>query len=112
AVLADELMDRPYVGRFHYARHDRGVTPFDKGTLVRSLVSTAPATLGGVTVDHISDQDGVKYIFADNSWLLIRPSGTEPVLRVYAEAGSEAQVHALLEEGGALAERQLGALVG
>jgi alpha-D-glucose phosphate-specific phosphoglucomutase len=111
AVLADALMDRPYIGHYYYARNDRKVIPFEKATLVRGLVSTAPSTLVGSAIDHISDRDGVKYILKDNSWLLIRPSGTEPVLRVYAEAHSQAQVEALLEEGGALAERQLAALV-
>jgi phosphomannomutase len=49
-------------------------------------------------------RDGVKYVQADNSWLLIRPSGTEPVLRVYAEAHSPETVQALLAEGRALAD--------
>ena len=110
AVLADALMDRPYIGRFYYARHDRQVTPFDKATLVNGLLSTAPSALCGSPIARISDQDGVKYILEDNSWLLIRPSGTEPVLRIYAEAHSDAMVNALLEEGGALAARQLAAL--
>ena len=43
--------------------------------------------------------DGVKYLMADESWLLIRPSGTEPVLRVYAEGRSLEMVKALLEFG-------------
>ena len=59
---------------------------------------------------EISDRDGVKYILTDNSWLLIRPSGTEPVLRIYAEARTDAQVKALLKEGAALAEIQIAML--
>jgi len=47
--------------------------------------------------------DGVKYLLADESWLLIRPSGTEPVLRVYAEARSPEGVERLLEFGETLA---------
>jgi phosphomannomutase len=46
----------------------------------------------------------------DNSWLLIRPSGTEPVLRIYAEAASEGQVEELLKAGVGLAEAQIAAL--
>jgi alpha-D-glucose phosphate-specific phosphoglucomutase len=110
-ALVDELMARPYVGTFCYARHDRGVTPFDKGTLVRGLLAAPPQILAGQTVAQISDRDGIKYILEDGSWLLIRPSGTEPVLRIYAEARSEAAVQALLEEGGILAEAQLAVLV-
>jgi phosphomannomutase len=48
---------------------------------------------------EVSTQDGVKYILADDSWLLIRPSGTEPVLRVYAEGRSGDMVKALLGYG-------------
>jgi alpha-D-glucose phosphate-specific phosphoglucomutase len=103
----DELMARSYVGPFWYARHDRAVTPFDKATLVRGLLAEAPQELAGQPVAQISDRDGVKYILDDGSWLLIRPSGTEPVLRIYAEARSESAVQALLEAGGALAETQL-----
>jgi phosphomannomutase len=47
--------------------------------------------------------DGVKYMLADDSWLLIRPSGTEPVLRVYAESPDPAMVSALLAYGQAVA---------
>ena len=43
--------------------------------------------------------DGVKYRLADQSWLLIRPSGTEPVLRVYAEAPEEGMVEELIDYG-------------
>jgi phosphomannomutase len=55
-------------------------------------------------VEEISQRDGVKYIMADDSWLLIRPSGTEPVLRVYAEGRSQAMVKALLGYGKTVAE--------
>ncbi len=48
--------------------------------------------------------DGVKYIMDDDSWLLIRPSGTEPVLRVYAEGRTEEMVQALLGYGEEVAE--------
>jgi phosphomannomutase len=50
-------------------------------------------------VAEVSALDGVKYILADDSWLLIRPSGTEPVLRVYAEGRSAEMVKALLGYG-------------
>jgi phosphomannomutase len=45
------------------------------------LTKQAPAEIGGEKVSEISQRDGVKYIMSDDSWLLIRPSGTEPVLR-------------------------------
>ncbi len=66
--------------------------------------SLAPAALAGIAVASINTRDGVKYLLADDSWLLIRPSGTEPVLRVYAEAHSAETVESLLTEGRALAD--------
>jgi phosphomannomutase len=50
-------------------------------------------------VVEVSTVDGVKYILANDAWLLIRPSGTEPVLRVYAEAPTDDEVEALLAYG-------------
>jgi phosphomannomutase len=66
-----------------------------------------PPNLVGQQIDHASDRDGVKLVLAAGSWLLIRPSGTEPVLRIYAEARSDEQVEALLKLGGELASRQI-----
>ena len=50
-------------------------------------------------------RDGVKYVLADDSWLLVRPSGTEPVLRVYAEGRSQAMMKHLLGYGRQVAEQ-------
>ncbi len=106
-MLLDDLMAAPDVGPFFYARNDQTVRPFKKKTLVAGLMRALPTTLADQKVAKVSDNDGVKYILADNSWLLIRPSGTEPVLRIYAESRSEAQVQLLLKQGAALAEQQL-----
>ena len=54
-------------------------------------------------MEEVRTSDGIKYYLADGSWLLIRPSGTEPVLRVYAEAPNDARVAALLKFGEAIA---------
>lgn len=105
--LLHELMDQPHVGHFFYGRDDQKVIPFEKSALVAGLMARLPEKMVGVPLHHSSDRDGVKYILADNSWLLIRPSGTEPVLRVYAEAHSDGQVQALLTAGGTLAKEVL-----
>ncbi len=47
-------------------------------------------------VVSINNSDGVKYVLDDDSWLLIRPSGTEPLLRIYAEAHNRQEVQQLL----------------
>jgi alpha-D-glucose phosphate-specific phosphoglucomutase len=101
-ALLDELMAE--IGHFDYARNDFKVRPFEKKKLVADLVERAPQRLAGVPLATINSRDGVKYVMADDSWLLIRPSGTEPVLRVYAEAHSPESVEALLTEGRALAD--------
>ena len=109
-TMLNELMAAPDIGYFHYARLDQQVPPFNKKTLVSGLMASLPETLAGQPLAHVSDRDGVKYIFHDDSWLLIRPSGTEPVLRIYAEAASEGQVEELLKAGVGLAEAQIAAL--
>jgi phosphomannomutase len=102
-VLVEDLQ-REY-GPFFYDRIDRRVQAFDKKTLVRQLKAAAPPELGGQALARINDRDGVKYLLADDSWLLIRPSGTEPVLRIYAEARSPEMVQQLLDQGAQLAQQ-------
>ncbi len=74
-------------------------TPISKSEMVKRLVEASPMEIAGERVVKVDSYDGVKYHLADDSWLLIRPSGTEPLLRVYAEASSERSVNALLEAG-------------
>jgi alpha-D-glucose phosphate-specific phosphoglucomutase len=70
-----------------------------KKQIVQRLVDGAPKTLNGEQVARVDTLDGVKFYLNDNSWLLIRPSGTEPVLRIYAEAHTPEEVKSLLEAG-------------
>ncbi|MEW5829953.1 MAG: phosphoglucomutase/phosphomannomutase family protein [Chloroflexota bacterium] len=102
--LVDDLLAD--VGPAHYERTDLRLSrPVEKSEMVRYLNDNAPAEIGGEKVAEISNTDGVKYIMGDDSWLLIRPSGTEPVLRVYAEGRSPEMVKALLGYGEKVAER-------
>ena len=88
------------VGPAEYERKDlRLKLPVSKQKMVDRLTQDAPKEIGGETLESISTMDGVKYLFADDSWLLIRPSGTEPVLRVYAEGRSKQMVKAMIEFG-------------
>lgn len=93
---------RGELGAFFYARRDLRTKPFSKSELVKRLKNDAPPSMAGLNVASINDRDGVKYLFDDSSWLLIRPSGTEPVLRVYSEARSPQLVEELLTQGVAL----------
>lgn len=92
------------VGPVFYERTDlRLKHPVEKRAMVEKLEKDHPAEIGGEKIVEVSKMDGVKYIFADDSWLLIRPSGTEPVLRVYAEGRSEEMVKALMRFGETIA---------
>ena len=101
-MVSDLLED---VGPAFYERKDLRLSrPVAKAEMTDFLTKQAPAEIGGEQVAEISTRDGVKYILADDSWLLIRPSGTEPVLRVYAEGRSQEMVKALLGYGEQVAE--------
>ncbi|MBA3334410.1 MAG: phosphoglucomutase/phosphomannomutase family protein [Acidobacteria bacterium] len=58
-----------------------------------------PADIGGRKIEKINRLDGVKFIFADQSWMLLRPSGTEPLVRIYAESENIEDLEVLLEQG-------------
>jgi phosphomannomutase len=93
------------VGPAYYERTDlRLRRPVSKSTMTQMLVNDVPAQIGGESITEVITIDGVKYILSDDSWLLIRPSGTEPVLRVYAEGRSPEMVKALLGYGESIAE--------
>ncbi len=92
------------VGPAYYERKDLRLNrPVSKPQMKKSLLENSPASIGGEIVTEIQTTDGVKYLLADDSWLLIRPSGTEPVLRVYAEGRSQEMVRSLLNYGEAIA---------
>jgi phosphomannomutase len=96
--LVDSLLAE--AGPSHYTRLDLRLSrPIEKSEMVQRLQSEAPPSIGGKAVKNISALDGVKYILEDDSWLLIRPSGTEPVLRVYSEARHPEMVDAMLSFG-------------
>jgi phosphomannomutase len=96
--LVDNLLAE--VGPVFYERTDMRLHhPVAKSEMTEFLTKQAPAEIGGQKLAEVSSLDGVKYILADDSWLLIRPSGTEPVLRVYAEGRNADIVKALLGYG-------------
>lgn len=101
--LVQDLLNE--VGPAFYERADLRLSrPVAKQEMTNFLVKKAPAEIGGQKVAQVASTDGVKYIMADDSWLLIRPSGTEPVLRVYAEGRTMPMVKDLLGYGQKVAE--------
>jgi len=102
--LVEDLLDE--VGPAFYQRSDLRLRhPVAKKTMTQRLLDEVPGSIGGEKVKNVISIDGVKYLLSDDSWLLIRPSGTEPVLRVYAEGRSQDIVQALLGYGEQVATR-------
>ncbi|HKZ02593.1 MAG TPA: hypothetical protein VJ180_10155, partial [Pyrinomonadaceae bacterium] len=62
-------------------------------------LSQDPTEIAGRHIEKTNRTDGVKFIFVDGSWLLMRPSGTEPLVRIYAESESSKDLEVLLDEG-------------
>ena len=95
-----EQLDALYarVGRLEGARIGVRLTPDIVATLPEKLARD-PEEIGGRRIERTNRADGVKFIFADGSWLLLRPSGTEPLVRIYAESESKKDLEVLLEQG-------------
>ena len=64
--------------------------------VLETLAANTPTRLAGVDVERVRNDDGYKFFLRDGSWVLLRTSGTEPLIRVYAEAGSDDDVRARL----------------
>jgi alpha-D-glucose phosphate-specific phosphoglucomutase len=96
--LIEDLLQE--VGPAYYRRKDLRLSrPVSKESMTKRLMNEAPQSIGGESLLEVQSTDGVKYLLADDSWLLIRPSGTEPVLRIYAEGRTLDLVEALLKYG-------------
>lgn len=85
-------------GRLESGRIGVKLTP-ELMPVLQEKLKEEPASVGGRKVKSINRIDGVKIIFEDDSWLLVRPSGTEPLVRIYAESESAKDVEVLLEQG-------------
>ncbi|HEC61541.1 MAG TPA: hypothetical protein ENI27_04735 [bacterium] len=86
------------VGAHYYDRID---TPFegDRKSRENRIRSANPQTLGDLKVIQLDETDGFKFSLEDGGWLLIRFSGTEPIIRVYTETMHQDRVLTILEDG-------------
>jgi phosphomannomutase len=100
-----QLLDYLYskVGPHYYQRRDLSFARGQRPAIIKRIGDSLPRSIGGVGVVKVDTTDGFHFTLADNSWLLIRFSGTEPVLRIYAESDSLERVEGLLEAGRKLA---------
>jgi phosphomannomutase len=96
-----QLIDYLYskVGPHHYQRVDLEFPPADRQRIIGQLASDRPSQISGSEVVKVNTIDGYHFSLADGSWLLIRLSGTEPILRIYAEASSLGRAQTLVAAG-------------
>ncbi|MDB5285760.1 MAG: phosphoglucomutase/phosphomannomutase family protein, partial [Mucilaginibacter sp.] len=93
--LVNEIYD--VVGKFAVERYDLHVTEELKQQIISNSKTGKYQSFGNLKVVRTEDLDGFKFFFEDETWVMIRPSGTEPVLRVYAEAPSTAESFKILD---------------
>jgi len=86
-------------GPHHYARIDTHFPLEKRAALMEFCKNNPPPKLLRSPVIQVKSYDGVKFIAQDSSWLMVRGSGTEPILRIYAEAKTDADAHRLLNLG-------------
>jgi phosphomannomutase len=96
-----QLIEHLYslVGAHYYDRVDRSFAAEQREATRQRILSANPATLGGLPVTGLDTTDGFKFNLADGGWMLIRFSGTEPILRVYCETTHEDRVQPILNDG-------------
>jgi phosphomannomutase len=86
------------VGAHYYDRVDRSFKG-DRSSREQSILKANPPTIGGLKVIGLNSMDGFKFNLEDGGWLLIRFSGTEPIMRVYCETTHKDKVQAILQDG-------------
>jgi phosphomannomutase len=96
-----QLIDEVYqiTGKFAFKRQDIHLTKEKRNRIAENCRKGMYSSFGGYKVERVEDLDGFKYFFNDHEWYMIRPSGTEPVLRTYAESSTTEGAAAILEAG-------------
>lgn len=99
--LIDYLYEKTGVN--HYNRMDCHFPEEERENIINRIKNNPPEELDGVRVVKLETYDGYRYTLEDGSWLLVRFSGTEPLLRIYAESSTPEKVEKILEAGRKLA---------
>ena len=95
--LLDLLFEK--VGPHYYDRIDSRFDAAQKPEILANVAAARPSTIGGLAVTDIVTVDGHQFIMEDGGWVLVRFSGTEPIIRVYCETTHEDRVAAILDDG-------------
>jgi len=105
----EELIDEVYakVGRFSFDRDDLHLTDEKKHAIINRCKEGTIENIGSRNVNRVESIDGYKFYLSDDEWLLVRPSGTEPVLRVYAQAADPGKVRSLLDDAHVALQEEL-----
>lgn len=94
--LTEELFDR--VGAVFSSREDQTLTETMQENMLK-VRESPPSDLAGKSIQQVNVLDGCKFVLEDGSWFLFRPSGTEPLVRCYAEASTREEMEALMAAG-------------
>jgi phosphomannomutase len=95
--LLDYLFSK--VGPHYYDRKDVDFPASERETIIDRLSKMGPTDIVSTTVERIDTSDGFRFLMEDGSWLLIRFSGTEPIMRVYSESDSPDRVQRFIAAG-------------
>jgi phosphomannomutase len=95
----EELIDETYaqIGAFAVERYDLHIEEAQKQAIIKNCQENAYHSFGSYIVERIENMDGFKFHLGNEEWVMIRPSGTEPVLRVYAESKDSESAYKILD---------------
>ena len=95
-----ELCEEVYavVGRFVYERNDLHIENDKKNAIIQKAAASGYSKFGKYTFNKIENTDGIKYLLDNGGWIMLRASGTEPLLRVYAEGNSKTETDDILKD--------------
>jgi phosphomannomutase len=85
------------VGAFAFDRDDLHITEAQKQGVIQKCKDRAYTAFGAYKINSVEDLDGWKFVFGDEKWVMIRASGTEPVLRVYAQGPNLVECRVMLD---------------
>jgi phosphomannomutase len=99
-ITLKELCEEVYaiVGHFYYDRHDLHIENDIKNAIIAKAASGGYTSFGKYTFNRIETIDGIKYHLDNGGWIMLRASGTEPLLRVYAEGNSKEETLDILAD--------------